>query len=178
VSLSARKLVAEAGSLRAAFATASRPLVKNALLRDTVGTLSCSLGLVAMLFYVTLDLVVFDAVGALVVAALMATSSVTLMAQARDLITGRSLPDPDLARLQEAVGSIPEVEAVNRLAAVYAGPRQVLVDLDLDLAVHLDTTGVERLLDAVEARVRHVLPDAHQVRVDLNSPGQLGEGAR
>jgi len=170
VSLSARKLISEAGSLRDAFRHVGRPLVKNALLRDTVGTLSCTLGLVAMLLYVTADLVIFDALGALAAAFLMAVSSVVLMGQARDLITGRSLPEPDLERILDALRAIPEVEAVNRLAAVYAGSREVLVDLDLDLVEDLDTTGIERLLDAIEARVRNAVPEARRVRVDLNSP--------
>jgi cation diffusion facilitator family transporter len=170
VTLSARKLIAEAGSLRDAFRHTGRPLVKNAFLRDTVGTLSCTLGLVAMLLYVTADLVIFDAIGALVVALLMALSSIVLMIQARDLITGRSLPEPDLQRILEALRTIPEVEAVNRMAAVYSGSREVMVDLDLDLVEDLDTTGIECLLDTIESRVRKAVPEALRVRVDLSSP--------
>jgi hypothetical protein len=62
------------------------------------------------------------------------------------------------------------VDAVNQLAAIYAGDAEVLVDADLDLAEDLDTTQIEAVLDDVEARVRATIPETGQVRVLLNSP--------
>jgi divalent metal cation (Fe/Co/Zn/Cd) transporter len=65
---------------------------------------------------------------------------------------------------------VPEVVAVNFLAAVYSGTRHVLVDLDLDLAEDLDTTRIEAVLDEVEARIREAVPETERVRVELSSP--------
>jgi len=170
VSLSARKLAAEGGGLRRAFRNLHRPLVKNALLRDVVGVASSVLGLIALTLYLAADLVIFDAIGALIVALILVASSVFLIGQARELIIGRAVPGSDLESLHEAVNSTPEVELVNHLAAVYAGVREVLVDLDLDLVEGLDTTRIEEVLDDIEARVRRVVPETGRVRVELNSP--------
>ena len=170
VALSARKLSAENDSLQAALRSFSRPLVKNALLRDVIGTFTSIVGLVAMLLYQSFGLVLFDAVGALVAAVLMAAASVFLMTQARELIAGRALPESDLERVRAAVLSTPGVEAVNQLAAIYAGSSEVVVDADLDLAERLDTGQIEGVLDAVELHVRAVLPETERVRVLLNSP--------
>jgi len=172
VSLSARKLIAERGSLRRALRDANRPLVKSALLRDAVGTFTSVVGLVSLLLYRAFGLVVFDAAGALIAALLMSGSSLVLMAQARSLITGRALPEEELERLRAAVLSTPEVEAVNQLAAIYSGAAEVLVDADLDLAEGLHTTRIEAVLDDVEARVRAAIPEIGRVRVLLNSPGR------
>ena len=170
VSLSGRKLASEAGGLWEAFRNLNRPLLKGALLRDAVGTSTSVLGLGALVLYQSLGLVLFDAVGALVAASLMLAASLVLMTQARALITGRALPEDDLERLRSAVHAIPEVEAVNRLSAIYAGASEVLVDTDLDLAEGLDTTQIEAVLDDVEARVRAILPETDRVRILLNSP--------
>jgi cation diffusion facilitator family transporter len=170
VSLSGRKLVSEGGGLRAAFRNLNRPLVKSALLRDAVGTTTSVIGLGALVLYQSQGLVLFDAVGALVAAVLMLAASLVLMAQARALITGQALPEEDLCRLRAAVCAAPEVEAVNRLAAIYAGASDVLVDADLDLVEDLDTTQIEAVLDDVEARVRAILPETERVRILLNSP--------
>jgi divalent metal cation (Fe/Co/Zn/Cd) transporter len=126
--------------------------------------------LIALLFYRGLGIVAFDAAGALAAAVMMAAASLMLMAQARALITGRSLPEQDLERLRGAVLETPGVDALNHLAAIHSGASQVLVDLDLDLAEGLDTTRIEALLDDVEARVRRAVPETTRVRVELNSP--------
>ncbi len=169
VTLSVRKL-AEEDSLREAFRDPKRPLVKSALIRDVVGTFTSVVGLVALALYHAFGIVAFDAAGALAAAAMMAAGSLVLMSQARSLITGRSLPEDDLARLRAAVLALPAVDAVNQLHAIYAGMTEVLVDADLDLAEDLDTTGIEALLDEFEARARDAVPEVSRVRVLLNSP--------
>jgi len=170
VSLSGRKLVAEIGGLRTIFRNFNQPLVKGAFLRDVIGTFTSIVGLCALLLYETLDLLIFDALGAIVAALFMTAGSVVLMAQARALITGRAVPETDLQQLREAILADPKVEAVNDLAAIYAGASEVLVDADLDLSEELNTSEIEMVLDSLEVRVRTILPDIERVRVLLNSP--------
>jgi len=170
VSLSVRKLMAEHGSLGGAFRELNRPLVKSALLRDAIGTFTSVVGLVALLLYQALDLLIFDALGALAAAAMMVVASIVLMMQARALIAGQSIPDDILAQLRATVGAVAGVDAVNKLAATYAGASAVWVDADLDLDEHLDTAEIEALLDLIEKRVREVEPKTQRVRVELNSP--------
>jgi cation diffusion facilitator family transporter len=168
VSLSVRKL-AEEGSLREAFRDPKRPLVKSALIRDVVGTFTSVVGLAALALYSALGVVIFDAAGALVAAVLMVAGSLVLMSQVRSLITGRALPEDELARLRAAILAIPEVDAVNQLSAIYSGVAEVLVDADLDLAEDLDTAEIEAVLDDFEMRARTVIPEIGRVRVLLNS---------
>jgi cation diffusion facilitator family transporter len=168
VSLSVRKL-AEEGGFRKAFGNPKRPLVKGALIRDVVGTFTSVVGLVALGLYHALGVMIFDAAGALVAAAMTAAGSVILMSQARSLITGRSLPEDDLARLRATVLAMPAVDSVNQLHAIYCGAKEVLIDADLDLAEGLDTTAIEAFLDDLEARAREAVPEVSRVRVLLNS---------
>jgi cation diffusion facilitator family transporter len=170
VSLSARKLAAENGGLRYIFYNLNRPLVKGAFLRDIIGTFTSILGLFALLFYQLFELVIFDAVGAIAAAFFMMVGSILMMAQARALITGRSLPQEDLEKLRSTILADPRVEAVNQLAAIYAGASEVLIDTDLDLSETLATTEIEMVLDSLEERVRKILPNVERVRVLLNSP--------
>ena len=177
VSLSVRKLTGEYGSLRRAIQHMDQPLIKSALLRDAIGTFTSVVGLVALVLYQSLGLLIFDALGALVAAAMMFVASLVLIAQARALITGQALPETILARLHATVLETPGVEAVNRLAAVYSGVSQVLLDADLDLAENLSTEQIEALLDVLEGRVRKVVPHLERVRVILNSPDRPGRAA-
>lgn len=178
VRLSMRKLTGEHGNLREAFRTMDEPLVKSALLRDSIGTFTSIVGLVALVFYQVLGHVVFDALGALAAALMMTAASLVLMAQARALIAGQALPKDTVRDLRNTIVAIPGVVAVNRLAAVYVGTSEVHVDADLDLAEELDTTRIEVLLDEVEQRVRAVVPDTERVSVNLNSPSPGGRPGR
>jgi divalent metal cation (Fe/Co/Zn/Cd) transporter len=101
---------------------------------------------------------------------MMTAASLTLMAQARALITGRSLPKAVIRRLRRTVLDTAGVSGVNHIAAVYAGTSEILVDADLDLAEDLDTGQIEALLDLVECRIRDDLPDVEHVRIMLDSP--------
>ncbi|MEJ2116307.1 MAG: cation diffusion facilitator family transporter, partial [Gammaproteobacteria bacterium] len=170
VSLSARKLATKNSGLFGIFHNLNQPLVKGAFLRDVIGTFTSILGLFALLLYQAFGLVIFDALGAIAAALFMLVGSLMLMAQARALITGRSLPEEDLEQLRGAILADPKVEAVNQLAAIYAGSSEVLIDTDLDLSESLETTEIEAVLDTLEKRIRKILPEVERVRVLLNSP--------
>ena len=169
VSLSARKLRLGDGGIRSVFRSFNQPLVKGAFLRDAIGTFTSIMGLIALTLYSTLGTPVLDALGALFAAFCMTVGSLVLMVQARALITGRSLPEEDCARLREAIIADPMVDAVNQLVAIYAGASEVLVDVDLDLSENLNTTEIETVLDSIERRARNIIPEIERVRVLLNS---------
>ncbi|NNF63207.1 MAG: hypothetical protein HKN07_03035, partial [Acidimicrobiia bacterium] len=156
------------------FREGSQPLVKSALLRDVIGTTTSIIGLVALILYAALDAVEFDAAGAIAAAVMMSFAAVVLMAQARGLITGQSVPERDLERLRIVVSGTPGVEALNSLVAVHSGANHVRVELDLDLEDDLETNDIEVLLDEVEARIREEMPEVSDLRVDLNSSDLLG----
>lgn len=171
VSLSLRKLIAEYGDLKGAFLSMDEPLVKSALLRDAIGTFTSVVGLIALVLYDVLGIALFDALGALAAAVLMTAASFLLIVQSRALITGQAIPQNKLRKMRQVVLATPGVVGVNRIAAVYTGTSEVMVELDLDLAEDLDTVAIEALLDRLEVRVRGVLPDTDRVSVQLNSPG-------
>lgn len=168
LSQSVRKLRPDGGSLLRAFRRSSRQLVKTALLRDMLGTLSAVVGLLALAFYMAAGSMLFDAIGAMLIGGLMCLFAVLLIAQARGYIAGRAAPDHVRRQILDAALCIDGVEAVNELAAVVAGSEEIDVALDLDLADQLTTPQVEALLDAVEAEIGLRVPNVRSVRVDLN----------
>ena len=143
MSLSGRKLMAENGDLCGIFRNLNRILIKGTFLSDVIGTFISILGLFALLFYQVYGLVIFDALGAIVAALFMMVGSLMLMAQARALITGRSFPEKELKQLRDTILADSKVEAVNQLAAIYAGASQILIDTDLDLSETLKLRNLE-----------------------------------
>ena len=171
VRLEWRRLAGGRGSLRRAWASGVQPLVETAFVRDALGTLSALLGLLALGAYALTGRTIFDALGAFGIAGLTALSSLLLVARARALIAGRSV-EPALQReIRAAVLALPAVDELNDLIAVHSGARRVAVEVDVALRDGLDTDGVERAVDAVQAAVRSACPEAATVHVELNPPG-------
>jgi divalent metal cation (Fe/Co/Zn/Cd) transporter len=172
-----RRLRAGGRTFWEAFRDSSQPLVKTALLQDSLGTASAVVGLVSLGLYQALGAVpILDALGALAIAVLMVVFSLTLTVQVHHLIAGRPVPESLQQALREVVGSVPEVEAVNRLVATFAGGEEMVVDLDLDLREGLTTVRIEEVLDRVHDAIVLEEPRVRSLRVDLNSP--LPAGAR
>lgn len=170
VSLSARNLKSELGSLKVIFKNYNHPLVKGAFLRDVVGTTTSILGLIAIIAYQLVELPLFDAIGAIISAILMIASSIFLIMQARALITGQALPENEIEALKKVILADEDVEAVNSLVAIYSGRKEILIEADLDVSEQLTTTQIEELLDDLEERISKQFPTIDRVRVLLNSP--------
>ncbi len=170
VSRSVKKLREDHPSLRVAYRTTSRQLVKTALLQDSLGTASAVIGILSIAAYLVFGgVVLFDAIGALVLAGFMVVFAVTLVSEARSLIAGRAVPTHVHRRMLDAVRSVPRVEAVNRLVAEFFGSEEIRVTIDLDLDDHLTTAEVEQTVDEVQSAVRNAEPTSVIVSVDLNS---------
>jgi divalent metal cation (Fe/Co/Zn/Cd) transporter len=171
VSQSFRRLRAPGVPFRQAFRDASQPLVKTALLQDSLGTASAVVGLISLILYASFGSVaLFDALGALVIAAMMALFAVVLITQLHHLITGRPVPDTVQSSIRAAVVSVAEVDAINSMAATFAGSEDIVVDLDLDLREELTTGQIEEALDEIHEAVTLREPRVRRLRVDLNSP--------
>lgn len=170
VKLSADKLKEELGSLKAIFNNYSHPLVKGAFLRDTVGTTTSVLGLLAIIGYELFELTILDALGAIISAILMIVSSIFLIIQARALITGQALPEEEMLLLKSILLKDKDVEAINSLVAIYSGANEILIEADLDITENLTTIEIEQLLDHLELKVKEDFPNLNRVSVLLNSP--------
>lgn len=170
LSQSYHKIKVKNVSLVRSFHESGNQLVKTALLRDSLGTLSAVIGLIAIFLYEVLNVIILDALGAIVIGILLAVFALLLITQAKNLITGQAVPRKVLSIIRKSTEDIPEVIAVNRLAAVYTGSEQILVDLDVDLKEKLTTTQIEAVLDKIQSSVKKRAPQAKTVRIDLNSP--------
>ncbi len=175
VSLSAKSLQEELGSLKAIFKNYSHPLVKGAFLRDVVGTTTSILGLMAILAYEFFELNIMDAIGALISAVLMMASSTFLIIQARALITGQALPPNELGLLKSLILENDNIDAINSLVAIYSGANEILLEADLDINESLTTNEIELLLDHLEEDLAKSFPNMNRVSVLLNSPQKSEE---
>jgi divalent metal cation (Fe/Co/Zn/Cd) transporter len=85
------------------------------------------------------------------------------------LLIGRSVPADIRARVRSEVLSLPHITEVGEVLAVYLGPAQMLVAVQVDFDDTASAAEVEQVADEVERRVRGAFPGARYVLVDPTS---------
>lgn len=105
----------------------------------------------------------FDALGALVVGALLGVVAFVLARELRSLIVGEAASDTDLARLQQVLADDPDVDRVVEVRTMHLGPEEVLVAARLVLVDRSAGPDPGEHLDALAEAMRAAVPVARRI---------------
>jgi len=105
----------------------------------------------------------FDAIGTLMIGALLIVVAITLGIETKSLLVGEGATDADHARIVAAITHGPEVEHLIHLKTLYLGPDELLVAAKLTFAGEKPLAEVAADIDIVEARVRKAVPAARAI---------------
>jgi cation diffusion facilitator family transporter len=154
---------------------AKAPELPVVMLEDTAALL----GLVFALFGVGLTAItgngVFDAIGTILIAALLIAVAVVLGIETKSLLVGEGANPGDVQRIRDAVLDGPEVDAVIHLKTLYLGPDELMVGVKVAVDGDRRLGDVAAGIDAVEQRVRAAVPAARVIYVE---PDVLRTGPR
>ena len=120
---------------------------------------------------------VFDAIGTLMIGALLILVAITLGIETKSLLVGEGANQADLDKIIRAIESGPEVDRLIHIKTLYLGPDELLVAAKLGFPADKPLAGVASDINAVEARVRAAVPVARVVyfEPDIYRPVK-GEG--
>jgi len=117
------------------------PTVVTVFFEDTIDVLGAALALVAIVLHRLTGSGIPDALGSIVIGVLLCFLASRLTTRNRRLLTNQSVPDRYVERLRARLESEPTIRAVARVEAVYLGPAEVLVAVDVEMSDGL--TGAE-----------------------------------
>jgi cation diffusion facilitator family transporter len=122
-----------------------------ALLSIIVATFSISLSyLLSNPFY--------DALGSLIIGALLMVFSIVLAYEIKKLLIGESISERRRAELIEAIFEIEEVKEIIDLRAMHLGPEEVMITAEVNLKHGLHTAKIEEIVDRIEKRIKKIFP--------------------
>jgi cation diffusion facilitator family transporter len=156
-------------------ATTSDTTVKAVALEDTAALAGIVLAAAAVgLAQLTGD-AFWDGVGSVLIGILLAVVAVVLGRANLSLLIGRSVPRGVREQVRAEVGALPHVAEVGEVLAVYLGPAQMLIAIQVDFIDSASAAEVEEVADDVERRLRAEFPGARYVVVDptrsVSQPG-------
>jgi cation diffusion facilitator family transporter len=134
------------------------PTVVTVFVEDTVDVLGAGLALVAVTLHRVTGSGIPDALGSIIIGALLCYIASRLTTRNRQLLTYQSVPDRYVQRLRARFEAEATIRAVTRLEAVYLGPTEVLVAADVEMSDGLTGGEVAGALARVRADLGHDVP--------------------
>ena len=108
----------------------------------------------------------WDAGAAILIGLLLVAVAVALGRDVKGLLIGESARERDRDAIRETVEAREEVGRLVDLRTMYVGPRALLVAARVDLADGVDSQGIERMAEEVDAELRRAVPDVSDVYLD------------
>lgn len=145
---------------------AKAPELPVVLLED----LAALLGLVFAFVGIGLTVItgdgVFDAVGTLLIGALLIVVAVVLGIETKSLLLGEGARPEDAAAIVDVIESSPEVTSLIHIKSLYLGPDELLVAAKVGFAAGSKLADVARATDEIEARIRAAVPVARVIYIE------------
>lgn len=143
---------------------------KTTFVLDLMGTASAVIGLAALIFYQMTGNRQFDAIGAMIIGAVLSMLAVVLLVSIKDLITGRSAPAEMEKEIRNAALKHPAVEEILDLRTMIVGSENILVNIEVHIKAGLTTNTIERVIDEIKENIKREVKVARHIQVELETP--------
>lgn len=145
---------------------AKAPELPVVLLEDLAALLGLVFAFVGIGLTVITGNGVFDAVGTLLIGALLIVVAVILGIETKSLLLGEGARPEDAAAIVEVIESSPEVTSLIHIKSLYLGPDELLVAAKVGFAAGSKLADVARAIDEIEARIRAAVPVARVIYIE------------
>lgn len=145
---------------------AKAPELPVVILEDTAALL----GLVFAFFGVGLTALtgnsVFDAIGTLLIGALLVVVAIILGVEIKGLLVGEGASSGDTALIEQAILAGDEAGQIIHMKTLYLGPDELMVAAKLAFAPEQKVGSVAAAIDTIEARIREAVPEARVIYIE------------
>jgi cation diffusion facilitator family transporter len=145
---------------------AKAPELPVVLLEDTAALLGLFFAFVGVGLTVLTGNGVWDGIGTILIGLLLVLVAIILGIETKSLLVGEGATDEDLAKIENAITSSPEVEHLVHLKTMYLGPDEMLVGAKITLPAVTTLTDVALAINTVEARIREAVPLARVIYLE------------
>jgi cation diffusion facilitator family transporter len=128
------------------------------------------IGLVIALTAVILDTVtgnaIWDGIGTLAIGLLLGVIAIVLCIEMKSLLIGEAASPTHEASIRAAIEQHPDVERLINMRTEHIGPDDILVATKLQFTGDLTMTELAAIINAIEASIRAVVPEATRIFIE------------
>jgi cation diffusion facilitator family transporter len=157
--------------------TAKAPELPVVLLEDIGALLGLVLALIGIVIAVLTDNPFWDGAGSICIGILLVVIAVVLAGETRSLLLGEGATKEDLAKVEAALTSTPQVRRIIHMKTLHLGPDELLVAAKIAVSGGATGTDVAQTIDDAEMRIREAVPIARVIYLepDIDRAAQVPE---
>jgi cation diffusion facilitator family transporter len=145
------------------------PNVKMVLFEDTAALAGIALALTGIVIDQVTGSSVFDPAASIAIGLLLVSVAAWMAHDTSELLVGAAARPAERSALERALEEFEQIEKVVELLTMVLGPNSLLVAARVDFADGLDDDDVENVSEAIERRLREVVPDVTEVFLDATT---------
>lgn len=157
------------GSLAKGLTESKSPTILVVLFEDSAALV----GILVAASGITLAIVtgngLWDGLASLVIGVILLFAAGFIGWRTRGLLLGEAATSADRKRIRDAVESVPEVSTLLEVLTLHLGPREILVNLNVNFRDGLDTDELEKAIDDIESRITAAVPEARRIFIEAES---------
>src|SRR6185369_1785000 len=116
----------------------------------------------------------WDGVASILIGLVLAFVAFALARTSRALLLGEAASAKDVAAIQQAIESHPNVERVVELLTMHLAPKEILINAHVQLRPDLVTTDIVQSIQEIEERIKRVEPKVEKIFLEAAKPVGCG----
>jgi len=139
------------------------------VIEDTAALLGLVIAFLAVFLGQITGWLYFDGLGSLLIGMLLVSVSLFFAIECKALLIGEGLLPEDITKITAVLEQEKNVLRFQRPLSLYFGPRQVLVNLDVNFADHLTADEIEETIDRLESGIKAALPVVNRIYIEAET---------
>jgi cation diffusion facilitator family transporter len=154
------------------------PNVKMVLFEDLAAVIGIALAIAGIVTGEITGSSIPDPVASIAIGLLLIVVAILMGRDVSELLIGSAARPEERRAIADTIAGFDEIAGVFEVLTMVLGPNSLLVAARVDFAAGLDDARVERASDAIEARLREVVPDVTEVFLDATTAPRPSRGRR
>ena len=146
--------------------TTKDPIIMVVLFEDSAAIAGLVVALAGILTAHYTGIGAVDGLASITIGLILLYVSFFLARETKNLLIGECASPEDRERIRSALKDIDGVNVVGTVMTMHMGPEYILVNMEIDFSDDLDATGVERVVDTIEKRVKEAVPAVKKIFVE------------
>ena len=149
--------------------TTKDPTIMVVLFEDSAALAGLVVALVGILATHYTGIGAFDAGASIVIGLILLYVAFFLARETKNLLIGECATVGDRLKIRDAIAGVEGVNVVGTVMTMHMGPEYILVNMEIDFADDLDATGVEKVVDTIEKRVKEAVPAVKKIFIEAEN---------
>jgi cation diffusion facilitator family transporter len=113
----------------------------------------------------------WDGVASILIGLVLAIVAFVLARSSRGLLLGEAASAKDVAAIQQAIESHPNVERVIELLTMHLAPKEILINAHVQMRPHLVTGDIVQTIQEIEERIKRAEPKVEKIFLETAHDG-------